>query len=236
LPKSSCTVCAGKISAVERTCLRTMFGPLRMYYELPTRRPKERPKTLSLKVKVTADADWSFVEVERDKYPFLILFPFLELPDELARVTRAGDRDAKVKTLWIRGASFRDGITAHIENLAAALGVSEIMPTATVIAPDFFRLLAKIAHGFAIAELGMEAFDPFLIPMIRDADTSNSVQYVGGMPKEEPPQHDLHVLSLITWEGPLRDIVTIKVRLLAILGTPTYFVAVGRRRWNSASG
>jgi len=163
-----------------------MFGPLRMYYELPTRRPKERPKTLPLKVKVTSDADWSFVEVDRDIYPFLILFPFLEIPDKLAGTTREGDRDAKVQTFWIRGVSFRDGVTAHLENLAAALLVSEIMPTATVSAPEFFRLLAKVAHAFAVAELGLDAFDPFLIPLIRDGVTSNSVQYVGGMPQEEP--------------------------------------------------
>jgi len=230
LPKSSCTKCGGKISPVERTCLRTMFGPLRMYYELPTRRRKERPKTLSLRVKVTADADWSYMEVDRDVYPFFILFPFLEIPDELARVMREGDRGAKVQTLWIRGASFRDGITAHLERLTAALNVREIMPTATVSAPDFFRLLAKIAHAFAVAESGLEAFDPFLIPMICDADTSNAVQYVGGMRQEEPASSRLHELAMMQWNGPLQEIVTVKVRLLAVLGTPTYFVAVGKRR------
>jgi hypothetical protein len=207
-----------------------MFGPLRIYYELPTRRPKERPKTLSLEVKLTSDAEWSFVEVDCEVYPFLILFPFLEIPDELAGFTREGDRGAKVQILWIRGVSFRDGVTAHLEKLAAALHVSEIMPTATVSAPDFFRLLAKVAHAFAIAELGMDAFDPCLIPLIRDGTTSNSVQYVGGMRQEDPPSAELHELSLIPWNGRLRNIVTVKVRLLSVLGTPTYFIVVGRRR------
>ena len=230
LPKSSCTGCAGKISPVERTCLRTMFGPLRVYYELPTRRPKDRPKTFPLKVKRTSDADWSLIEVDRNVYPFLILFPFLEMPDELTGVTREGDRGAKVQNLWIRGASFRDGVTAHLEKLAAALHVSEIMPTATVSAPDFFRLLAKIAHAFAVAELGLDAFDPYLIPLIRDGATSNSVQYVGGMHHEEPPTPHLNELSLIPRSGRPRDTVTVKVRLLSALGTPSYFIVVGRCR------
>src|ERR1700722_327750 len=76
VPKSSCTDCAKKTGRFERTCQRTMFGPLRMYYDLPTRRPQERPKTLPLKVRVTAGIDWSFMEVDQKVYPFLILFPF----------------------------------------------------------------------------------------------------------------------------------------------------------------
>lgn len=230
LPKSSCTECAGKISPVERTCLRTMFGPLRMYYELPTRRPKDRPKTLPLKVKLTPDADWSFVEVDREIFPFLILFPFLDIPDELADVTPEGDRSAKVRTFWTRGASFRDGLIEHLEKLAAELCVSAIMPEATVSAPEFFRLLAKVAHAFAVAELGPDAFEPCLIPLVRDGVISNGMKYVGGMRQEEPPSVRLHELALIPWSGHLQDIVTVKVRLLAALGTPTYFVVVGRRR------
>lgn len=230
LPKASCTVCAGKISSVERTCLRTMFGPLRMYYGLPTRRPKDRPKTLPLKVKLTPDADWSFIEVDREIFPFLILFPFLDIPDELAGVAVAGDRSAKVQTLWTRGASFRDGLIEHLDKLAADLRVNAIMPEATVSAPDFFRLLAKVAYAFAVAELGLDAFEPCLIPLIRDGVTSNAMQYVGGMRQEEPPLGRLHELALIQWSGHLQSTVTVKVRLLAALGTPTYFVVVGRRR------
>jgi hypothetical protein len=46
LPESSCSDCAKKTGAVERTCQRTMLGPLRMYFDLPTRRKKESPKKL----------------------------------------------------------------------------------------------------------------------------------------------------------------------------------------------
>jgi hypothetical protein len=83
LPKSSCVECAKKTSAFEHTCQRTMFGPLRMYYDLPTRRRKERPKKLPLKVKLTPNAEWSFIDVDQEVYPFLVLFPLLQMPDEL---------------------------------------------------------------------------------------------------------------------------------------------------------
>jgi len=38
LPKASCAGCASKTSTFEQTCQRTMFGPMRMYYDLPARR------------------------------------------------------------------------------------------------------------------------------------------------------------------------------------------------------
>ena len=198
LPKSSCIECAKLTGAFERTCLRTMYGPLRMYFDLPTRRPKERPTQLPLKVKLTPDAEWSFIDVDRDVYPFLVLFPILRIPDELTGHTICGDRCAKVQNLWIRGASFRDGIIPHMEALAAELNVAAIEPTATVSAPEFFRLLAKIAHAFTVAEKGLGSFIPFLTPMICRADTSNSVQYVGGLPTAE-----LRHLSSTRFRSPL---------------------------------
>jgi hypothetical protein len=229
LPKSSCMECAKKTSAFERTCQRTMFGPLRMYYDLPTRRPKERPKKLPLKVKLTSDVEWSFIDVNQEVYPFLILFPLLQMPDELSGHTTSGERGAAAKQFWIRGASFRDGIMPHLETLATELNVAEIMPAANFSVPEFFRMLAKIAHAFATAEMGMSSFSPFLAPMICQADTSNSVQYIGGLQNAEPATAEIHELSFGSHMFDRPDIVAVRLRLLSALETPTYYVAVGRR-------
>jgi len=132
-----------------------------------------------------------------------------------------------VQHLWIRAASFRDGIIPHLEALAAELNVAAIEPTATVSAPEFFRMLAKIAHAFAVAEMELESFVPFLTSMICDADTSNCVQYIGGLPHAEPALVGLHELSFGSCDR--LDIVAVRIRLLAALETPTYYVAVGRR-------
>src|ERR1700730_3648827 len=225
LPKSSCAECAKKTGAFERTCQRTMFGPLRMYYDLPTRRRKERPKKLALKVKLTPDAEWSFIDVDQEIYPFLVLFPLLEMPDELSGHTTSGERGATVRHLWIRAASFRDGIMPHLAALITELNVADIEPTATFKAPEFFRMLAKVAHAFAVAEMGMGSFQPFLTPMICDADTSNSVQYIGGLQDAEPATAGLHELSLGSRTCDRPDIVAVTIRLLAALETPTYYVA-----------
>ena len=229
LPKSSCAECAKKTSAFEHTCQRTMFGPLRMYYDLPTRRRKERPKKLPLKVKLTPNAEWSVIDVDQEVYPFLVLFPLLQMPDELSGDTTSGERGAAVKNLWIRAASFRDGIMPHLAALIAELNVADIEPTATVRAPEFFRMLAKIAHSFAVAEMRMGSFSPFLTPVICDADTSNSVQYIGGLQHTEPVAGGIHQLSFGSHTCARPDIVAVRIRLLAALETPTYYVAVGRR-------
>jgi hypothetical protein len=72
LPNASCSVCSIKTSKVERTCLRTMYGALRLVYGLPTRRKSSRPKALQLKVKRTESSDWEYVAVPQERYPFLI--------------------------------------------------------------------------------------------------------------------------------------------------------------------
>ena len=81
LPESSCKACAKITSAFERTCFRTMFGPLRMLYDLPTRRFKQRPSLLPLKVKRKVGDNWTKIPVKRDDFPFLVLFPYFSIPD-----------------------------------------------------------------------------------------------------------------------------------------------------------
>jgi hypothetical protein len=234
LPQSSCQICASKTSLFERTCQRTMLGPLRMYYDLPSKRKKERPKKLPLKVKLTPDADWTFIDVDREIYPFLIVFPSLPLPDELSGQTTVGELGAAAKTFWIRGASFRDGLLRHLETLAAELHVAAIMPTAEGRVPEFFQMIAKIAHAFSVAELGIDSFSPFLTHIICDGDTSNSLQWIGGYQHTEPPGAALHELSFYADAATCPEVVAVRVRLLAPLETPTYLVAVGRRRHDIA--
>lgn len=226
LPKSSCRECAKKTGAFERTCQRTMYGPLRMYYNLPSRRKKERPQKLALKVKLSPDSEWSYIDVDRDIYPFLITFPILSVPDEITGCTMHREREAKVKRLWIRAASFRDGIFPHLKSLCTELKVFGVEPSSTFSAPEFFCMLAKIAHTFAIAELGIGTFTPVLLPIICDSDTSNSAQYIGGLEKVEPATNRLHELSL---HYSRLGLVVVRIRLLAALETPTYLVVVGRQ-------
>lgn len=229
LPKASCRVCARITGAYEGVCQRTILGPLRMYFDLPTRRKKERLRKLPLQVKYNAnDAEWSMIEVDQREYPFLILLPILPMPDELTGLPSAGERGAKVQRLWVRGASFDHGIHRHLDELAARLGVAAINPTATFSAPEFFHMLAKMAHAFATAELGTASFEPLLQPIL-GGDFSDCRRFIGGIDATEPAAPDLHQMSILADPETPERLVCVRIRLFACLETPTYFVAVGRR-------
>jgi hypothetical protein len=95
LPKGSCRPCAVITGRFEGAVLRTMLGPLRLHYTFPSRRKKQQPEKLPLKVKITPDADFSFIDVAQEIYPFLIAFPNLNMPDELTGKYTEGERGLK---------------------------------------------------------------------------------------------------------------------------------------------
>lgn len=228
IPLASCYECARVTSAYEGTVQRTMLGPLRLMLNMPSRRKRERPEKLPLKVRLRPGAEWTFIDVDQKVYPFLITLPILTLPDEIIGFQREGSRHAGSRKLWIRAPMIAGDFEAHCRDLATELGVAEIMPTATSDAVPFFRMLAKIAHAFAAAELGSHAFVPFLAEMIRGGSTEEALQYIGGIERTEGPAMALHQAWVADY--PLDpSLITVRIRLLARLGTPTYVVAVGRR-------
>ncbi len=113
-----------------------------------------------------------------------------------------------------------------LESLTRELRVHSIMPEAKGHVAEFCQLLAKIAYSYAVAELGYGSFEPYLLPGILRAELADCDSYVGSLDKDESPSASLHELSL--GETTRSDKIVVRVRLLSKLGTPTYFVVVGR--------
>ena len=224
LPDASCSDCSEKTSKFERTCQRTMYGPLRLLYGLPTRRKKGRPQTLRLKVKHAPDKDWEYLPVPQERYPFLITFPYLGMPGILTGLPKTAAAAAVTKRLWIRGASPSHDFHALLEKLVAELGVHSIMPVAKADVEAFCRLLAKIAYSFAVAELGGHPFESPLIGYASGGDLSHCLHYIGSREAEEPPTETLHDLAVLN--GPPSAPLVVRIRLLSRLGTPTYYAVV----------
>lgn len=228
LPDSSCRECAKITSDFEHTCLRTMYGPLRLLYDMPSRRKKKRPIVLPLKVKRMPDDEWTYTEVEQEKYPFLILFPYFNVPLILSKPPLPKNRGAATDKFWIRGASPGYVFNDLLESLCQELRVCSVMPEAKGSVAEFCQLLAKIAYSYAVAELGYNNFEPYLLPGIIKAELSDCDSYIGSLEKDEPPSELLHELSM--GEKMQSKNIIVRLRLLAKLGTPTYFVVVGRVR------
>lgn len=228
-PKASCTDCSRITSAFEQTCLRTMFGPLRILYNMPTRRKTRRPSTLPLKVKRRPGEDWSTIPVRSTDFPSLVLFPYFTMPDMLSGYITGSAREAVAKKFWIRAASASHGFFTHLDGLIANLGVHAVMPEGKAHVEEFCLMLAKIGHCFSIAEVRHGKFEPLLPDLILRRNLSNRANFIGGLAYDEIASGNLHELSLSNLQKGNPNLISVRIRLLAKMGTPTYYVVTGRR-------
>jgi hypothetical protein len=100
------------------------------------------------------------------------------------------------------------------------------MPEANAHVNEFCQMLAKIGYSFAVGELGVGAFKPFLIPHILHKELDDSDKYIGSLEEAEKATRKLHEISIV--EMGKKDLVVIRIRLLAKLETPTYYVVAGK--------
>ncbi|MCH7806955.1 MAG: hypothetical protein IH995_07420, partial [Proteobacteria bacterium] len=91
----------------------------------------------------------------------------------------------------------------------------------------FWRILAKIAHGYAVCTIGEDNFEPFLLNYIREESKEN-FYLIGGVPKKQPPIESLHRLELSHQVVGGVKYIVVRIRLFAFLNTPTYCVVVGK--------
>lgn len=227
LPKSSCKLCSDKTSLFEMTCLRTMYGPLRQLYALPSRRKKKQPKKLPLKVKYKSTDNWTEVLVDQVDYPFLITFPKFSMPNLITGEETPDRKGAATNRLWIRGASAYEVFFDHLQRLTLELQVHSIMPESKAHMEEFCQMLAKIGYSYAVAELGYGKFKPLLLSHIVDKELSNCANFIGSLDRDEAPSKNIHELSI--YEDNQRNYIIVRMRFLAILGTPTYHVVVGQK-------
>lgn len=224
LPKASCATCSEKTSKLERTCLRTMYGPLRMLYGLPSRRKKSRPETLQLKIKRTEASGWEYVPVAQDRYPFLITFPYFEAPGMLTILEESAAGGSATRRLWIRGASPYHNFDELLQSLTEELHVHSLMPESKADIPSFCSLLAKIAVSYTAAERGIAFQGSKVAAIAVGEEMQNCLHYIGSAAEDEPPSSSLHELSI--GRNSLTDSILVRIRLLAKLATPTYFVVL----------
>jgi len=201
-----------------------MYGPLRLLYGLPSRRKNKRPETLQLKIKRTAGSEWEYVPVVQERYPFLITFPYFEAPGALAGTGESEAKGPVTDRLWIRGASPHHNFDQLLESLAQELGVHSLMPESKAEVSAFCSLLAKIALSYVVANVGVSAQWSRLAEIALGENMNNCLHYIGSVATDEPASDALHEVSL--GKHSRTDAILVRLRLLAKLGTPTYFVVL----------
>jgi hypothetical protein len=91
---------------------------------------------------------------------------------------------------------------------------------------SFCRMLAKIGHSFAVAELGLDGFKPLLPELIRKGGLEVG-PYIGGEPRQPPESAALHEISLGRQRAHGKTYIVARIRLLACHGGPIYYAVVG---------
>jgi hypothetical protein len=226
LPKASCTNCAKQTSYLEGYAGRQIFGPLRIHFGIQSRRKSVELDPVG--VIFQTDRGEELRRIPREKLPPLLTLPILEPPG-----------------------LFHDQISAPIERFEAWTWVADnpderMQPLiqdgdrgwkiTTAIRPIVFaRMLAKIAHTFAVARLGLDSFKHFLPPLILGEDDKAAYLIGGAAPPTAPlpaiPYSDKthhHTLTLTVMGSPGKpDVIAMTIRLFEHIGSPTYWVIVG---------
>lgn len=223
LQKSSCKKCSKITSQFEQTVLRTMFGATRIHLGLRTRRPKERPKQLTTFVGSLENFERKDVSI-RD-HPHAMTMVMIPPPKILGRT--GGVKEGGIK-VWVR--DIQGNTNERASHIGENVHIRNIIPLY-----DFCRLMAKIAHSYTVALLGIDSFQPTLVDFILGRK-QNVFDFVGGpdettdFPKDESLLHQIALSGRSNPSRPdLPSIIIADICLFSCFGAPSYQAVVGKQ-------
>jgi len=247
LVDASCGDCQCEINKhIENLCMKRMFRDIRYRRKLGTRRVRKRPKVLRQQELTSWDGDisnvqppakspegsWEWRDVPYEKHLSLLV---------LARFKPAG---------FLRGlsqqASMADAFLGNwiLSELSETEPQNPVYVETEFSIPAFAKLIAKIAHAYAVFRHGVEGFDPFLADFILGKDFPYPFYFIGGEarvePREKCPWHlmDSRLVGTRPVVGniwvPRQQPILVRVRIFADLGAPIYQAIVGKYRHDRA--
>jgi hypothetical protein len=200
-----------------------MYGVDRALGNLPSRKRGTHEKKLSEAVEVVG-LDANGVEtpftLKRTDMPRML--GWIEMP--APGILRGGS--AEVNDSVTMRTNYQRNPQAN--KRLSQLGLSTLRVTSSSIDESAFtRLLAKIGHAFAAASLGLDGFEPWLLPLILGEPASRTY-LVGGFDPQQ--QQSKNILSLRKETHSDFQLAVIDISLQAFPHLPKYQVVAGRVR------
>jgi hypothetical protein len=158
LPEASCESCRVKTGQFEQIVARDMYWPLRLRLGVRGRRRKQR---ITHWQGVVIDDDTGIetpVAFEVEKIPRIYVVAEFPSPGILKGLIPI-DSNPEFK-LHLKGDK------TELQQFMVAMGVAKQEVVFDWHWGPFNRLLAKIAHAYAVASLGLDGFEHFLPPLI----------------------------------------------------------------------
>lgn len=221
LPDSSCVKCTKITSLFEQKVLRGFMLSARTIGGIPTRRPKERPKTLPLEIK--REGTYEATEMFPDEHPGLLHLPILEPPGFFV------GRNAK-NTLTVLGIeTIQFGQNPY--TLAKKLNVTAIRSTTDLDIWAFAQLLAKIGYCFAVSKLGLLPREKVpILPLILGKE-NNASMWLGSsnFQLSVEAQKPTHAMSLVLVDTPNNSnnkTLIARIKLFAPSGATGYDIYI----------
>ena len=221
LKEASCKACEKITSQTELEWLRSSLYVARVHKGFGKKK-KRTPLMLPLKVLTNGEVITKTVPLE--KYPPMVVTLLFDTPEILLGLDLVDKILSGGVAIGILP-SFGELLKDYLAQGSVTIEPPRKSATSTQLA----RMLAKIAHAYAVAELGIKGFNSVLKPIILGNDIRHLAYYVGGSREIPPPLSCHYSISLLNSRSATGlTVYEVEIRLLSdIQGMPTYRVIVG---------
>jgi hypothetical protein len=226
LPEASCPDCQKFTSAFEGVNAGRLFKPIRRQFQFPSKSRGKKRREARENEQFIVTINGRKRPIPALDYPGLLISFVFPYPTALI--------GAKPTFASFTGRATLGQLPDYekrLDALQAKYGRDVSFPVFGS-AEEVGRLLAKIGHAYAVAELGPDAFKPYLLGIMRGQDPSLLHHVVGSDDAPLQAATDLHEIELLPPGaiGPA-NLVVVKTRLFSNYpGMPTHYIVVGERR------
>jgi hypothetical protein len=215
LPEASCQKCediTGRL--IEGDVLLRTLKAIRLHLKIRGKARSSRPNTLPLQA--TINGKEAKIDMPVEDYPVIFNMPVYGKPGVLT-----GGEGGNQTAVGFRFVIFQYDERKLRKEYGITAAATPYWDTHML-----FRMLGKIAHALAMAELGKGKFIPTLVEMILTGKPDR-FNHIGGDPDADKPSNTLHELGLGYQRANRKNYVVATIRLFANQKGPTYHVVVG---------